>query len=416
MVDYARYLVDPTRQSQQTMNNILGVMAFRENKRKNDLSRQLIEQQGEEDSLENLRWKTEQFIKLAELKDPEAMKAGMALAGIEGVNYEPTGDVIEFVGPKGNRFSGPREKLVEFSKHIYGGNLDAAQEYLNNPLNKILIDPPDPLEPPKNMNEALAQSIRGLPADQQTPENIIEQMGEFRSAGRDDRTNLEKNLEGAGLTPDTPEYQAELLKAVQKPTSTTNVTNNLPGSGDNALIKKVVNSLPEQQENARSGVKHIKRMNTILDIIDKQGDSVLGLSGAIKRALAPYAAAVGLDTDQMTDAQIFDTLVRTGAGSLRLEVVGPGPVSEYEQKILDAVSGRKMATTDGIKAIIEYNLSNKETDIQDYNEAVKTLSETPGYENTPKFFKPIDYKKGNPSSSGPIKTADAYMKKLQGKQ
>lgn len=165
-----------------------------------------------------------------------------------------------------------------------------------------------------------------------------------------------------------------------------------------ALFEPLLKDLPNRQGEAALAGKAIARIDRSLDLIDKHGDSITGVSGAIKRTLAPYATTVGLNTAEMDDSQILTSLLTEGQGSLRMEVIGPGPVAIYEQKILEQVSGKKISAAEGVKKLLEAARENKASYIQNYNEQVEAISSEPGYEKARKIYKPVvikERKSGN---------------------
>jgi len=72
-----------------------------------------------------------------------------------------------------------------------------------------------------------------------------------------------------------------------------------------------------------------------------------------------------------------------------MEVIGPGPVSEYEQKILEQVSGKQISAAEGVKKLLESARENKATYIQNYNDQIEAISSEPGYEKAQRIYKPV---------------------------
>ena len=128
------------------------------------------------------------------------------------------------------------------------------------------------------------------------------------------------------------------------------------------------------------------RLTQMSKIVEEQGEAVLGLEGGVKRALAPIATMVGLDTTAMGDAQILKTLFSSEAGSKRLEVVGPGPVSEYEQKLLQDASGGKISSGEALKKLFKYNWEKITKKINKSNTRLRGLYNYEGFQNVyPQF-------------------------------
>ncbi len=184
-----------------------------------------------------------------------------------------------------------------------------------------------------------------------------------------------------------------------RPEDTRAVTN--INMGQKALMEGAVKQLPKNREAAMLAKSAVDRIDNALGLIEKQGDNITGWSGAIKRSLAPAAKLVGLDIEAMTDAQILDNLLATGQGSLRMEVIGPGPVSDYEGRVLREVAGRKMAAADGIKRILEYQRGSQERTIDTWNQDIENISGVGGYELVKNIYKPIKYKKRDKETPPP---------------
>jgi hypothetical protein len=210
--------------------------------------------------------------------------------------------------------------------------------------------------------------------------------------------------------PNSPEAYAAWQQNVldQKRAGATNVTTNVGGDGvgDQELAKSLLTNAPKLQETAQQAVKSAARIDRTIDLLDKHGDDITGISGAIKRGLAPYATAMGLNIGQMDDAQILNALLTEGQGSMRLAVIGPGPVSEYEQKILEQVSGKKIAAAEGIKMLLEHRQNQLYSDIDNYNNNTDALSKF--YEKTEIAYPKIKYnKRGGKNGGAAGKSNDA---------
>ncbi len=161
---------------------------------------------------------------------------------------------------------------------------------------------------------------------------------------------------------------------------------------ENTLVKKGLDLLPETKKEAVASRQAIDRIDQALGILEKHGSDVVGIPGKVRRWLAPFAKTVGMDAEKASDAEILHALLTAGAGSLRTQVVGPGPVSNYEQQILQSVSGGRMSYAEGVKEILRYHRAMNQNKIDEYNEQVEAISSIPGYEKTRQVFRPISYK------------------------
>lgn len=158
-----------------------------------------------------------------------------------------------------------------------------------------------------------------------------------------------------------------------------------------AVVDSMLKDIDKNYQQAQSDAGAINRIDRALDIVKKSGNSVTGLSGAVKAAVAPYATAVGLNTESMNDAEILRTLLDTNAGSLRLEIVGPGPVSNYEQGILQSVSGKKISAAQGVKQLLEWNRRQKERSVKTFNSRKQSAGKIEGYQDINQIYPDVTY-------------------------
>lgn len=160
------------------------------------------------------------------------------------------------------------------------------------------------------------------------------------------------------------------------------------------ILENKINELPALKESASLAVSSMARMDQLGKLVDAYGNDVTGFSGAWKAALAPIAQGLGINIQSLTDAQLFKTLVTEGQGSMRMDVVGPGPVSEYEQKLLKQVNDGSISAAEGVKRLLAYRRGVQERKIDAYNETVTGLASDPRTKLISGFNKPIQYKKG----------------------
>jgi len=58
-----------------------------------------------------------------------------------------------------------------------------------------------------------------------------------------------------------------------------------------------------------------------------------------------------------------------------MEIVGPGQVSDYENRLLQSISGGGGTATAAARELLQYYRGVAETNITDYNDAVSAVSE-----------------------------------------
>jgi hypothetical protein len=110
-----------------------------------------------------------------------------------------------------------------------------------------------------------------------------------------------------------------------------------PPKSQTQAITTVTNQLPKMRTDAESSATAIELTDGLIELA--KGGSVTGKAGQIKAWAAPYVEALGIDPGTFSDAQMFQLLARANIGRLRLDIIGPGPVSEFEQKLMQTISG-----------------------------------------------------------------------------
>lgn len=139
--------------------------------------------------------------------------------------------------------------------------------------------------------------------------------------------------------------------------------------GLEAIIREMADNLPKFQEQATAGKTSLKSINRALQLVDK---GVTGKAGEVKAFMAPYADILGTaNTENLDDAQTFQLLTRAIVGPMRLEIVGPGPVSEYEQKLMQQISGGGGASKKAAKELLGYYKTLAKNKVTRYNSSVQ---------------------------------------------
>lgn len=162
---------------------------------------------------------------------------------------------------------------------------------------------------------------------------------------------------------------------------------------DKELIKKTMGEMPKLKKDAISANTGITQINRTLDLV-KQG--VTGKGGQIKAFLAPYAEAMGINSKSLSEAQTFQLLTRAIIGPMRLEIVGPGPVSEWEQQLMQKISGGGGAAKEAATELLSHWRKLSQDKIENYNNTLEGFSEI--YPNIKRVYQPIPT--SNQTSSG----------------
>jgi len=143
------------------------------------------------------------------------------------------------------------------------------------------------------------------------------------------------------------------------------------GKADTTGLETVAKEMPkakEAAESAASGREKLVEMKRLLE------GGAGGASGFAKAKLAPWLESVGVTTQGMNDAALYQTLAQTLAGSMRLQIVGPGPVSNYEQGLLRKVSGGGIQATIATQELLNYYDKEATKKINSYNQTVDQLN------------------------------------------
>lgn len=136
--------------------------------------------------------------------------------------------------------------------------------------------------------------------------------------------------------------------------------------------KTLLRTLPKLKDDATIAANSIQTMKTMVDHI-AAGDA--GAVGRLKGALAPYAEALGYSSKSMSDAQAYQLLAKTISGSMRMAIVGPGQVSNYETQLLQSISGGGNTAKEASKALFKHYSDQARLKVDSYNRDVESLAE-----------------------------------------
>jgi hypothetical protein len=157
--------------------------------------------------------------------------------------------------------------------------------------------------------------------------------------------------------------------------------------GKNELTKQVVDQLGPLKKEATSALNMSTQTDKALALINK---GVTGKGGQFKAFVAPYAEALGYQGEELSDAQAFQLLTRAIIGPMRLDIVGPGPVSEWEQKLMQQISGGGGAAKPAAISLLSYWKTVAQGRIDNYNQTLEGMSTVHPVVN--KVYKPIKSK------------------------
>lgn len=141
---------------------------------------------------------------------------------------------------------------------------------------------------------------------------------------------------------------------------------------DTENAKVVIKALPKLRDDAQSAQTSLERMGEMVKLID-QGNA--GAVGRLKAMLAPEAEALGFNSKSMSDAQLYQLMSKSIAGSMRQSVVGPGPVSNYENQLLQSISGGGRTAAAAAKQLLTLYGKSAQEKIGNYNDSIDSVSE-----------------------------------------
>jgi len=130
------------------------------------------------------------------------------------------------------------------------------------------------------------------------------------------------------------------------------------------LIKNLTTQLPDLKQNAMRNKTNLQAIKKAKGLLEK---GVSGKLGQVKSFLASYADFAGENVDSLSEAQTYQLLTRVITGPMRLEIIGPGPVSEYEQKLMQAISGGGGAAKGSAKELLNFYEKKAKDNVSNYN-------------------------------------------------
>jgi hypothetical protein len=149
--------------------------------------------------------------------------------------------------------------------------------------------------------------------------------------------------------------------------------------------KKLISTLPKMKDEAVVAAVSLDKMKYMVDLMDKGAG---GTAGALKAAVAPYAELFGYNPKSLSDAQAFQLAAKTISGSMRMAIIGPGQVSNYEQQLLQSLSGGGNTARAAAKELYSLYAKEAKDRVSKYNDSVSALHELSPKSKT--LWKPIE--------------------------
>lgn len=128
--------------------------------------------------------------------------------------------------------------------------------------------------------------------------------------------------------------------------------------------REFIKQMPKAKQVAMDSNEALGKMAKMKALLD----SGVGGSGARAKAwAAPILDMLGKNSKGLDDASLYDSLSQAIAGSLRMQTVGGGQITEYEQKLLQKVSGGGRMAPEAAKELVDYYMKQGMTRIEEYN-------------------------------------------------
>ena len=181
------------------------------------------------------------------------------------------------------------------------------------------------------------------------------------------------------------------VKPVVQDVSTTVRINQSGTLTDKDILMPQIKALPKMKQAAQESARRV----TLYQDLSKMADAGAGgLVPGLKGILSPMLEALGMESKIESEAQAYQLMARAGVGSMRLMLVGSGQVSNYEQDLMQRLSGGSIKTSrEAAKLLFKYYATESKKVVDDYNNTVADVSEVePGIG---KVYKPIKYTVGN---------------------
>lgn len=140
---------------------------------------------------------------------------------------------------------------------------------------------------------------------------------------------------------------------------------------EKAVIMPIVKALPKARQEAQEANRTAQKFDDLYAMASK---GAAGLIPGLKSTLAPALEALGVDSKIESEAQAYKLMARAGAAGMRQQLVGAGQVSNYEQQLMQQLSGSSIKTSrDAAMRLFKYYANEARGKVRDYNDTLTTL-------------------------------------------
>jgi len=152
------------------------------------------------------------------------------------------------------------------------------------------------------------------------------------------------------------------------------------GPGGKAL-EQAIKLLPETRERAATAVGSLGTITRMKSLLASGAGARPGM------IMAGVGRLFGVQTEGMAIAEEYELLAKTLGGTMRMDVIGPGPVTDREQALLQAVSGGGATGIKAANSLLDFYAEKAAARARAYNDDVATLGEFDA--TIPRIYKPI---------------------------
>lgn len=135
-------------------------------------------------------------------------------------------------------------------------------------------------------------------------------------------------------------------------------------------VKLAIKDIPVFRDEARTALSGIKTLDQMKGLLDAGAGA---RPGQIKVFLSRLT---GQQTESMADAEVYQLLAETLRGPLRTDIVGPGPMTESEQRLLGQVTGGGTTGSKAAARLLDIYRESATGKIRNYNETRRRVGQT----------------------------------------
>lgn len=144
------------------------------------------------------------------------------------------------------------------------------------------------------------------------------------------------------------------------------------------LFRGLVEEAPTAREGAMKANRTIDNINTMIELIDS-GTGVTGFGGKMKAKIAGLVDTFGDEEDDAklreatSNAELFRLLGRLVTGGMRLELLGSGSTSDFEQELMTLMSAGGSTSEKAARRLLNAYLGIAQEKIKAYNGIAETM-------------------------------------------